>query len=117
VTAPGGSTQTLTLAEIQPGVFEVGTVLSVAGVYRLHVVANGVTLRGVPFTREQVLTAAAFLGGDDPLPTTTPKPEKNPLCCLLGCLIKEKSVCDFMKSRRLDPEAIGKCIEKCCHQG
>src|SRR5260370_41920123 len=68
MTRPDGSTGTLTLTEVQDGIFEVSTVATQSGVYRFHVVASGVTLRGKPFTREQLLTAAVFLGGNHPLP-------------------------------------------------
>jgi hypothetical protein len=33
---------------------------------------SGLIFSGVPFTREQTLTEAVFLGGDQPLPTTPP---------------------------------------------
>ena len=50
----------LSLAEIQPGVFETAMVANMPGIYRFNVLAEGVTYQGVPFTREQVLNAAVF---------------------------------------------------------
>jgi von Willebrand factor type A domain len=50
----------LSLAEIQPGVFETAMVANMPGIYRFNVLAKGVTYHGVPFTREQILNAAIF---------------------------------------------------------
>jgi hypothetical protein len=68
---PDGSTTTLFLAEVEAGTFETSIVATMAGVYHFRVVASGVTLRGLAFTREQTLTGAVFQGGDQPLPTST----------------------------------------------
>src|ERR1700730_4107417 len=56
------------LAEVEPGVFETTTAGPPAGVYRFRVLAAGVTMRGVPFTREQLLSGAVYLGDGNPLP-------------------------------------------------
>jgi len=50
----------LSLAEIQPGVFETAMVANMPGIYRFNVLAEGVTYQGALFTREQVLNAAVF---------------------------------------------------------
>jgi hypothetical protein len=47
--------------------------------------ASGLTFSGVPFTREQTLTAAVFACGGQPLPTTPPK-QLSPLCCIIESL-------------------------------
>jgi hypothetical protein len=55
---PDHASATLSLAEIQPGVFEASLVASISGIYRFNIVAEGVTFRGTAFSREQLLTAA-----------------------------------------------------------
>jgi hypothetical protein len=55
---PDGAVVTVPLAEIQPGRFEASLVAGLSGIYRFNVKAEGVTFKGAPFTREQLLTAA-----------------------------------------------------------
>lgn len=50
----------LALPETQSGVFETSVLATLAGIYRFTIHAEGVTYRGTPFTREQLLTAAVF---------------------------------------------------------
>ncbi len=83
-----------------------------SGVYRFHVMASGVTLRGKPFTREQLLTGAVFLGGNHPLPHGGTG--CSCMCCLLECLLKDKSVIEFLKQRKLDPATLLRCVDGCC---
>jgi len=68
---PDGTTITLPLNEIEPGIFETSIMATMTGVYRFRAMAVGVTMRGLVFTREQTLTGAVFQGGDQPLPTST----------------------------------------------
>lgn len=68
---PDATTTTLSLTEVEPGVFETSIVAMMAGVYRFRALAAGVTMRGLSFTREQTLTGAVFPGGDQPSPTGT----------------------------------------------
>jgi hypothetical protein len=65
VTAPDGATFTLSMAETAGGVFTADVATPTAGVYRLLARATGRTLRGEPFTREQLRTAAVWSRGDD----------------------------------------------------
>lgn len=75
---PDKTTATLALAEVEPGVFETGTLASMSGIYSFRVLATGRTLRSRTFTREQVLTGAVWKGGDAPLPTGKDDPAD---CC------------------------------------
>jgi hypothetical protein len=68
---PDATTTVLSLAEVEPGIFETSVVATMAGVYRFRALASGVTMRGLSFTREQTLTGAVFPGGDQPLSTST----------------------------------------------
>jgi hypothetical protein len=58
LTLPDGTMETLQLKEGASGNFKTSVTGKLAGVYRFHVMANGTTFRGEPFTREQLLTCA-----------------------------------------------------------
>jgi hypothetical protein len=66
VELPDSSLVTLPAPETDAGRFQANMTAVIAGVYRIRVVASGVTMRGAPFTREQLLSATAILGGDSP---------------------------------------------------
>lgn len=66
MTRPDNSHSTLSLTEIEPGIFEAATPSTIPGIYHFRIFANGHTLRGMPFTREQLLTGAVWQGGDQP---------------------------------------------------
>jgi hypothetical protein len=57
---PDHTKTVLPLAETQPGVFETSLTANQAGIYRFNVVAEGGTYKGVPFSREELLTAATL---------------------------------------------------------
>jgi hypothetical protein len=112
MTRPDGTSDVLALTEVQDGIHEASTVAAQSGVYRFHVMASGTTMRGLPFTREQLLTGAVFAGGDQPLPHGGTGSAN--LCCLLGCLLHDKAVVAFLRQHKLDPEALRRCVEDCC---
>jgi hypothetical protein len=68
VTYPDGSTGTLGMIEEPGGVFSLALRTRLAGTYRFTVRAEGGSVRGVSFTREALLTAAVWPGGDRPDP-------------------------------------------------
>jgi tyrosinase-like protein len=107
----------ISLAETQPGLFETAMVASLPGIYRFNVIAKGVTYKGVPFTREQVLNAAIFRGQDVPPPGINPDPGRNEqLCQLLECLLKDASLEKFFRQHGLDIESIAKCVYAFCRR-
>ena len=71
VTRPDASLFIVALSEIEPGIFGQSFVANVPGTYYCRFLANGATIRGNEFTREQTLTAAVFQGGDTPTPEPT----------------------------------------------
>jgi len=115
---PDGSQATMTLSEVEPGIFEDATTASMEGVYRFHVKAAGVTERGLPFTREQLLTGAAFLGGDAPSPTSDPSKEHESelICELLNCLLQPQAFGRLLAEHRIDEKAVRACINRWCKQ-
>ena len=109
----------LSLTEIHPGVFETTMIASIPGIYRFTVLANGVTYKGVPFTREQVLTAAVFLeikypSGQPPFDTG-----KDDWCRLLACLLSEKNLSrefqERLKKEGINLVGIRNCVKEYCH--
>lgn len=82
---PDLTTGIVVLNEVEPGIFEASVPANSTGVYQFRVRAEGATLRGQKFTREQGLTGAIYQGGDNPPPTTTRDPQGNPtdgkICC------------------------------------
>jgi hypothetical protein len=111
---PDNTRATLMLPEVDPGHFEIAVVATIPGVYRIRVVATGVTMRSLAFTREQLLSATAILGGDNPPLTSGPssKPHDEAVCRLLECLLG--SFGPFLSKHEVDPKAVRHCIETWC---
>jgi hypothetical protein len=67
VERPDHSRTTLAVSEAEPGVYRATMPATMAGTYHFRVIATGVSYKGVPFTREQLLTGAVFAGGNTPV--------------------------------------------------
>jgi murein tripeptide amidase MpaA len=106
----------LVLHEVEPGIFEASVVAAIAGVYRFRVLASGMTFHHLPFTREQIVTAAVWRGGDHPPPPggQGPDPTSDWWCRLLRCLLRGESVRERLKREGLDVEAIERCLKAVC---
>jgi hypothetical protein len=115
---PDNSQAAIAFTEIEPGIFEAATRATIQGVYRFHVIASGVTMRGLPFTREQQLSGAVVLGGDNPPPTSGPstRPSDEALCQLLECLLDPKALGRLLSEHNVDLNAVRGCIERWCKQ-
>ncbi|HEX9458231.1 MAG TPA: hypothetical protein VGA84_03750 [Thermoanaerobaculia bacterium] len=77
---PDGTMSMLDLPEVEPGVFETSLVADQSGIYHVHLRANGRTMRGRTFTREQLLTGQVWQGGDQP-PKQSSDPDGKRICC------------------------------------
>jgi hypothetical protein len=122
LTRPDGSKSFIALAETAPGVHTTSVVATQSGIYTFIVRASGSTLRGRPFTREQIVTGAVWKGGDDPDPHTPGGGDgdggRGDLCCLLKCVFSDAVLTD-RAARRLrefgiDVWALRKCLAECC---
>ena len=82
-----------------------------AGIYRFRIVASGGTLRGVPFTREQLASAAVWAGGDQPYQPPRDD-DQSDWCSLLTCLLSEKSL-SRESEERLREEGLNRCASRC----
>jgi hypothetical protein len=84
-------------------------------VYRILVTARGQTLRGEPFTREQLRTLTVWNGGDDRPPTTeNPGTTKPDLCDLLRCVLSGGSLAEAAKRAGIDLDELTACLDKTC---
>ena len=81
--------------------------------------AQGVTLRGKPFTREQLATAAVWRGGDNPYQPPGGG-DADRWCRLLSCLLSERTLSakllERLKKEGLDIEAVRKCVQAGCRR-
>lgn len=66
VRRPDNSLYTYPLIEEPGGNFEKNFIANMSGIYNCRFIANGTTMRGKPFTREQTLTFAVWNGGNNP---------------------------------------------------
>lgn len=121
VEMPDGATTLLGFTEMSDGMHEARITLAQPGVARCRVVANGRTLRGTPFTREQTVTGAAWAGGDDTPPTSRPggagAGTHDALCCLLTCLVDSDGGQRVLKKLEIDPDEMRRCLKSCCGSG
>lgn len=114
VEAPDGAASTVTLREQDVGRYVAGVPTPTAGVYRILVTARGQTLRGEPFTREQLRTLAVWNGGDDRPPTTENPGTKPDLCDLLRCVLSGGSLAEAVKRAGIDLDELTACLDKTC---
>jgi hypothetical protein len=117
VERPDHTRATLAMSEVEPGVFEARATAALSGVYPMRVLANGATLRGKPFTREQLLTGAVWKGGDRPPPTggTDPGARDERICRLLECLLAPDALGKWLEQHKIDPRRVRKCLDHFCH--
>ena len=113
---PDNTVRWIELSEVEPGVFEGATEANMAGVYRFRVMAKGRTLKGRPFTREQLLTGAALPGGDGPFPFggRDPNGDREDFCRLVECLIEEGALKHFFERNKIDPDVLRRCLRQYC---
>lgn len=118
VMRPDNLGATLAMAEVEPGVFEANTTALLAGVYRFRIVAEGRTLRGRPFTREQTLTSAVWKGGDNPPPSSKDDPNvrDDRFCRLINCLLRQKSIQEALRKAEISADEIQRCFEDYCRK-
>jgi murein tripeptide amidase MpaA len=119
---PDGTTAVLTLTETDPGsgIFTASTPASIPGVYHFRVLADGTTMRGRLFTREQLMTGAVWKSGDQPPPTSKddPQVDRDRLCHLLSCLLSDSALTprfqDHLKELGLNLDALRRCLANWC---
>lgn len=113
---PDGSLALVQLAASDPGMYEAAVPAGAAGIYQLRFLADGATLRGRPFTREQLRTAAVWRGGDRPPPTADDdRPGRDQvLCRVLLCLLRQEGLVASLARAGVDVRALRKCLGEVC---
>jgi hypothetical protein len=114
---PNGTAVTLPMTEVEPGVFEATTTANVSGLHHARVMAEGVTLRGMRFTREQLVTAAIWKGGDNPYQPPRGS-EQDSLCNLIACLIGENVLSrefeERLRKEGIHLDHLRRCLGRAC---
>jgi hypothetical protein len=73
-------------------------------------------MRGLPFSREQLVSGAVVFGGDNPSPTSGPSTTKQDeaLCKLLQCVLGPNALGRWLTEQHIDPGTLQKCVETWC---
>ena len=89
--------------------------------------ADGYSLRGRAFTREQIRSAAVWRGGNQPPPDSSSTDGHEwmgagcSFCEVIRCLLSEKVISlEYRKRLRehgLDLDALAECLRECCDEG
>lgn len=113
---PDGTKFTLGMSETTEGVYEATYPANQSGVYPMRLLAKGKSLRGRPFTREHLLSAGTWKGGDQPPPSdSNPSNPNDKWCDVLRCLIAGKAISEeAAKQWGIDLKAIEKCLARFC---
>jgi hypothetical protein len=120
---PDNTITTLNLSESEPGVFETTTTASISGIYIFKIYCNGYTIRNLPFTREELHTAAVWPGGSNNPPGGRPSGggDSTPgvkICELLECLFSDKVISGELQKRLLEfginIDELQKCLKIYC---
>ena len=114
VTRPDGTQGLVRLMEGADGDFEGSFVAAYDGVYQLRIVATGGTRRGRTFTREQLRTAAVWLGGGSEPVDPNGGNGHEELCELVECLLGEEGIRRLLERHEIDADALRKCLEHWC---
>ncbi|MCX4985820.1 M64 family metallopeptidase [Streptomyces sp. NBC_00572] len=114
VTWPSGGSHTV-LLKPKPGGDYAGSFRTTApGLYTIRVRAHGETLHGSPFTREQLLTAQAVVGGAG---TPGQEPGDDRLVELLCCLVSSGAIGPaFFEQWGMDPNLARRCLARLCRE-
>lgn len=113
---PDGSREELDLKEVAPGAFEAQTVAALTGICLTRFKAVGTSLRGHPFSREALRTAAVWRGGDDEPPRPGPTADGAELCRLIACLLRQESVIGWLERQKVDVAELRRCVESACNE-
>jgi murein tripeptide amidase MpaA len=112
IARPDGTHTAVALAETEPGIFEATAPAPLNGVYPVRFRANGTSLRGFPFTREETRTGLAWRGGNAPPPRTPPASHE--WCDLIRCLLADDGIRRWFETQKIDPKTLTRCIDGVC---
>lgn len=117
VTTPSRYVLRVNLTQSDQGIYGGSFVATEPGIYSSRVRASGTSRRGLPFLREQTLTNAVWIGGNNP---TGGKDDG--LCHLLNCLFGQKGVItpqleEMLRKLGIDLNSMRKCLAECAQKG
>jgi len=115
IVQPDGTHATLTFTPSGAGAYEASVPAVQASVYRFRIIAEGMTMRGRPFTREQTRTGAVWPGGDQPPPR--PNDPGQQFCHFVHCLLDQKGFLEILNRKGIDPARIRRCLDEICGRG
>jgi hypothetical protein len=111
---PDGVRTVVPLVAAGPGAYEASVAATQPGVWRFRIIAEGSTMRGRRFTREQTLTGAVWPGGDRP-PRDPSDPSRR-FCRLLHCLLSQKRIMEWLHQQGIDPDHLARCLSEVCRR-
>jgi hypothetical protein len=117
VVAPDGSRAVLPLARQATGDYRGALITTRPGVHRFVVRAAGRTTGGARFTREKVLTAGVWAGGNRPYDPQTggeDRKECTMMLCVLDAIAKSRELQEYAKRLGIDLDELRRCIERHC---
>jgi Mg-chelatase subunit ChlD len=124
VVAPDGSRTTLTMSSMQDGGYHAHLVTGPPGIYRFEIHAEGRTSGGARFTREKILTAGVWAGGDRPFTSvgsgeggSQPHGQDNdclPWLCVLEHVTKSDRLRELLKAAGIDIDELHRCFAEHC---
>jgi hypothetical protein len=104
--SPDGGSATIALSSAGEGTYQATFTAPIPGIYTARIVAEGRSLRGAPFTREAVRTAAVWRNGDAPPPNS----HDDGWCGLLRCLLESKAINpDILRRYGIEIDRMLKC--------
>jgi Common central domain of tyrosinase/von Willebrand factor type A domain len=117
---PDGSRATLAFSHSTGDTYTANWSTNLPGVYRFLIRAEGRTSGNARFTREKVLTAGVWAGGDRPYDPKTGDEGGSDGCKLILCLLEQVSQSRALRGRLkelgIDLSALRKCVEKQCRK-
>jgi murein tripeptide amidase MpaA len=93
---------TLTEEDWGSGIYTTRITAPIPGVYHFRMLSEGYSLRGRPFTREQILTGAVWKGGDTPPPSGKGNGHGKS-CCYMPCLFADSLAGNYIATPQPNP--------------
>jgi len=116
ITTPDQNTFDLRFQKINAATHSASFNTSLPGVYFCHLRVEGFTSKGMPFTREKILSAGVYYGDYNPLPQSKPD---EVICQLIQCLLSEKALSRPILKRLaelgIDVKELKECLSQMCH--
>ena len=115
ITSPDQSTEDLKFQKFNEKTYSASFKTTTAGLYLCRIRAEGLTNKGLPFTRERAITAGVYYGDYKPLPQ--PKYGED-VCRLIHCLFSEETLSPIAAKKLselgINMKYLRDCLTKIC---